>query len=185
MWSEPGVRPLCELGGVRWVILLLSLLAAPHESHAQHVDSMHIALGSHVLVRMRDGSQGQWRFERQSADSLTLSRRDFDGNFLIRSVPWRAAERVDVQVSDPPSARRILVGTAVGGVVGFTVAYIGATHGTCHFDLGDCPQLGWAIGMPVIAAAGGLLGGAVGYLERHHYWSTVWRASATPASSGY
>jgi len=167
---------------VRSVGLLLSLLAAPHESPAQRVDSMHIALGSRVLVRMRDGTQEQWRFERQSPDSLTLSHRDFDGNFLIRSVPWRAAERVDVQVSDPASGRRILVGTALGAVVGYGVAYIGASHGTCHFDAGDCPQLGWAIATPGIVAAGALLGGTVGYLERHHYWSTVWRASASPAS---
>jgi hypothetical protein len=162
-------------------VLILSMLATPSASRAQQVDSMHIAVGSRVLVRMRDGTQEQWRFEGQSPDSLTLSHRDLDGSFLIRSVPWRVAERVDVQVSDPASGRRILVGTAVGAVVGYGVAYIGASHGTCHFDAGDCPQLGWAIATPGIVAAGALVGGIQGYVARHHYWSTVWRASTRPA----
>jgi hypothetical protein len=166
----------------RSVVLLLSVLAAPRESRAQHIDSMHIALGSRVRVRMRDGTQERWRLERQSADSVTLSRRESDG-ILIHSVPWSGAERIDVQVSDPPSARRIIVGTAVGGVVGYAVAYIGATHGTCHFDQGDCPQIGFAIAMPAFVAGGALLGGIEGYLSRHHYWSTVWRAASAPPAS--
>jgi hypothetical protein len=169
----------CQLAAS--VILGLSLLAMPGAVRAQQVDSMHIAGGSPLLVRMRDGTQGQWRFERQSPESVTLSRREFDG-VLIHSVPWAAAERIDVQVSDPPSPRRILVGTVVGAGVGYAVAFIGATHGTCHFDSGDCPQLGWAIAMPAIVAVGGCIGGIEGYLSRHRYWSTVWRASPPPAS---
>ena len=163
------------------VILGLSLLTKPGAARAQQVDSMHIAVGSRILVRMRDGTQEQWRFERQSPDSVSLSRRGFDG-VLIHSVPWAVAERIDVQVSDPPSPRRILVGTVVGAGAGYAVAFIGANHGTCHFDSGDCPQFGWAIAMPGIVAVGGFIGGIEGYLSRHHYWSTVWRASARPAS---
>src|SRR4051812_33891949 len=91
------------------VILGLSLLAMPDTVRAQQIDSMHIAVGSRILVRMRDGTQGQWRLERQSPDGVTLSRRELDG-VLIHSVSWATAERIDVQVVDPPSARRMLVG---------------------------------------------------------------------------
>jgi hypothetical protein len=163
------------------VILGLSLLAMPDTVRAQQIDSMHIAVGSRILVRMRDGTQGQWRLERQSPDGVTLSRRELDG-VLIHSVSWATAERIDVQVVDPPSARRMLVGSVLGAGVGFAVAFIGANHGTCHFDSGDCPQFGWAIAMPGIVAAGAFVGGIEGYLARHHYWSTVWRGSAPPAS---
>jgi hypothetical protein len=130
---------------------------------------------------MRDGTQEQWRFERQSPDSLTLSRHVWDGE-ETRSVPWSVAERVDLRVSDPPSARRILVGSVVGGLVGLAVSYIGANQGPCNFDHGSCPGLGFAIAMPEIVASGMFGGGTVGYFTRHHHWSTVWRASAPPAS---
>jgi len=67
-----------------------------------------------------------WRFERSSADSLTLRRRSHDSDELL-SVPWSEAERVDTMVVARPSLRRMLVGSAAGGLVGVAVVYLGAT----------------------------------------------------------
>jgi len=162
----------------RPVVLLLSLLAAPRESRAQLADSARIAIGARVWVRMRDGAEGAWRFERTSADSFTLRRRVGDSDELL-SVPWSAAARVDTMVIAPPSARRTLIGSAVGGLLGSAVVYIGATQTSCHAEL-SCPSVGFAILAPEIVGTGVLIGAAVGYLHRDWHWSTAWRAPAPP-----
>jgi len=160
-------------------ILVASLLAAPVASSAQLADSARIAVGARVRVRTRDGAEGAWRFEHASPDTLTLRRR-VQGDDEIRFVPWSEAERVDTVVVAPRSVRRILVGSAVGGLVGLAAAYLGASLAPCDWDGGDCPAFGFVILAPAIIGTGILAGGAEGYRRRDWHWSTAWRAPATP-----
>jgi hypothetical protein len=161
--------------------LLAASLVAPGESRAQLADRARIAVRTRVLVRMRDGTEGEWRFERASPDSLTLRRRVGDADELL-SVRWSDAERVDTMVVAPPSARRILLGSAVGGLVGLAAAYAGAALAPCDWDGGDCPAFGFIVFAPAIIGTGIITGGAVGYRRRDWHWSTAWRAALSPAA---
>jgi len=162
------------------VTLLLLLLAAPHTSHAQVGDSVRIAFGAPVWVRMRDGTEGQWQFIRASPEGLMLTRR-LHGEDLQRVVPWSEAERVDTVARGRPSGRRMLAGALLGGLVGYGVAFVGANSGSCNFDSGgSCPGFGFAILAPAIVGTGVLTGAAVGLHHRDWHWSTAWRAPAPP-----
>ena len=120
-----------------------------------------------------------WRFERSSADSLTLRRRSHDSDELL-SVPWSEAERVDTMVVARPSLRRMLVGSAAGGLVCVAVVYLGATLAPCHSELSDCPAIGFVILSPAIVSLGALTGAIAGYQHRDWHWSTAWRAPKSP-----
>jgi len=163
--------------------LLTLLLVVPRVSHAQLAEGARIAVGTQVRVRTRDGREDAWRFERASSDNLTLRRHAADSDELL-SIPWSEAERIDTMVISPPSAHRILVGGAVGGLVGLAVVYVGATRGTCHAEL-SCPGVAFAILGPEIISAGTLIGGIAGYVHRDQHWSTAWRASKAPTPAGH
>lgn len=167
--------PLGVRIAARSIILLALLLVAPSESRAQLADRARIAVGARVWVRTRDGAEGAWRFERASADSLTLRRRALDSDELL-SLPWSEAERVDTMVIGRPSVRRVLVGTAAGGLVGVAVVYLGATLAPCHSELSDCPAMGFVIASPAIVSLGALTGAIECYQHRDWHWSTAWRA---------
>jgi len=167
--TQPRLR-----AALRSVVLVAALLAAPAEARGQFADSVRIAVGTRVWVRMKDGAQREWRFERATSDSLTLRRRSHESDELL-SVPWSDAERLDTMVIGRPPARRILTGSAIGGLVGLAVAYIGATSGHCHAEL-SCSSVGFAILAPEIVGAGALIGGMEGYVHRNWHWSTAWRA---------
>ena len=160
-------------------ILVASLLIAPSESRAQFAESARIAVGTRMWVRTHDGTEGVWRFERASADSLTLSRRSHEADELL-SVPWSEAERVDTMVIARPSVRRVLVGSSVGGLVSVAVVYLGATLAPCHSELSDCPAIGFVILSPAIVSLGALTGAIAGYQHRDWHWSTAWRAPKSP-----
>ncbi|MBW8768241.1 MAG: hypothetical protein JF589_00635, partial [Gemmatimonadetes bacterium] len=125
-------------------------------------------------------AEAAWQFEHASADTLTLRRRTQESDELL-SVPWSKTLRIDTIVVAPRSARRILVGTAVGGLVGFAVSYVGATRGRCHAEL-SCPGVAFAILMPEIVGTGALIGGIAGYANRPWHWSTAWHAPAAPST---
>ena len=162
-------------GPAHSVMLLLMLFVAPRESRAQLAANARIAVGAPVWVRTRDGEEGAWRFERASAESLTVRRRSLGSDELL-SLPWSDAERVDTMVVAPPSARRILLGSALGGLLGLAVSYAGAALLPCDWDGGDCPAFGFIILAPAIIGTGIITGGAVGYHRRSWHWSTAWRA---------
>jgi len=160
-------------------LVLALLLGASRESRAQLADSARIALGTRVWVRTRGGELGDWRFERTTPDHMTLRRRSHESDELLL-VPWSEAERVDTMAIAPPSARRILVGSAAGALVGALVVYLGARLSPCDWDGGDCPALGFVILSPAIVGTGIAVGGIVGYRRRDWHWSTAWRAPRTP-----
>lgn len=164
----------------RGAFLLAALLVATSASRAQLADRARIAVGAPVWVRTRDGGEGAWRFQRATAESLTVKRRGRESDELL-SVPWSETERVDTMAIAPPSARRILLGSAVGGLVGLAVAYAGAALAPCDWDGGDCPAFGFIILAPAIIGTGIVTGGTVGYRHRDWHWSTAWRAPAPPA----
>jgi hypothetical protein len=165
--------------------LLLSLLAGPRTSHAQVADSVRIAFGAPVRIRTRDGTEGEWQFIRASPEGLMLTRR-LHGEDLQRVVPWSEAERVDTVARGRPSGRRMFAGALIGGLVGYGVAFVGATSGPCHFDSGgSCPGLAFAILTPAIVGTGVLTGAAVGLHHRARHWSTAWRAPAAPPTTGH
>lgn len=159
----------------RTIVLVASLLATPLALRAQLADGARIAVGTRVWVRTRDGAEGEWQFEHASSGTLTLRRRVHDDD-EIRFVPWGDTERVDTMVIAPPSARRILVGSAVGGLLGLAVTYLGASLAPCDWDGGNCPAFGFIILAPAIIGTGIITGGAVGYHHRDWHWSTAWRA---------
>jgi hypothetical protein len=162
-----------------WALVLALLLGASRESRAQLADSARIALGTRVWVRTRGSELGEWRFERTTPDHMTLRRRSHESDELLL-VPWSEAERVDTMAIAPPSARRILVGSAAGALVGALVVYLGARLSPCNWDGGDCPALGFIILSPAIVGTGIAVGGTVGYRRRDWHWSTAWRSPRTP-----
>jgi hypothetical protein len=165
---------------VRAAVLIVTLLAAPREAHAQLADSVRIAAGARVWVRMRGGAQGEWRFERATPDSLTL-RRHVRGGDLIRSVPWSDAERVDTIVVGQPSGRKLLVGGVKGGLAGVMIAGLGvAFSGPCRWDAGSCPGFAFVVYGPEIIGAGILTGAYLGLRRQPSHWSTAWRAPIAP-----
>jgi len=157
------------------VLLLLSLLVAPRESRAQLADSARIAVGTHVWVRMRDGTQGEWRFERASSDSLTVRRRAHGGD-VIRTVPWTDAERLDTMVVGRASGRRMLVGGASGGLLALLVVWFGAGISASEHPHEECAGCGFVLMAPGIISTGIFTGATLGYFEREKHWSTAWRA---------
>ena len=166
----------------RAAVLVLLMLAMPRSSRAQLADSIHIAIGAPVWVRTRDGNEGKWQFIRASTRGLMLTRR-IDGGDLQRVVPWSEAERVDTVARGRPSGRRMFAGALIGGLVGYGVAFVGATSGPCHLESGgSCPGLGFAVLSPAIVGTGILTGAAVGLHHRDWHWSTAWRPPATPPS---
>jgi len=160
-------------------LVLALLLGASRQSRAQLADSARIALGTRVWVRTRGSELGEWRFERTTPDHMTLRRRSHESDELLL-VPWSEAERVDTMAIAPPSARRILVGSAAGALVGALVVYLGARLSPCNWDGGDCPALGFIILSPAIVGTGIAVGGTVGYRRRDWHWSTAWRSPRTP-----
>jgi len=85
-------------------ILVASLLIAPSESRAQFAESARIAVGTRMWVRTHDGTEGVWRFERASADSLTLSRRSHEADELL-STSDRFCELLQQLVHPSPPRR--------------------------------------------------------------------------------
>ena len=133
---------------------------------------------------MRDGTRGEWRFERASPDSLTLRRRVRGGD-LMRTVPWTDAERVDTIVVGPPSAGRMLAGGAAGGFFAVLAGIIASrAAGPCHWDSGNCPGFAVVLYGPEIVGAGIMTGAYLGLRRRPRHWSTAWRApvTTTPAA---
>ena len=167
---------------LRSAALVASLLATPRASRAQLADSVRIAPGARVWVRMRDGKQGEWRFERASPDSLTLRRRHRGGD-VIRSVPWSEAERVDTIIVGQPSARRMLAGGAAGGFFAALAGIFAAgAAGPCHWDSGSYPGFAFVVYGPEIIGAGVMAGAYLGLRRRPWHWSTAWRAPVPPAT---
>ena len=161
--------------GILAALLLLSLLVAPRESRAQLADSAHIALGTRVLIRMRDGTQGEWRFQGASPDSLTVRRRAHGGD-VIRTIPWSDAERLDTTVVGSASARRMLVGGASGGLLALLVVWFGAGISSSGHPHDECAGCGFILAAPAIISTGIFTGATLGYFEREKHWSTAWRA---------
>ncbi len=155
-------------------LLFAALLVAPRESRAQLADSARIAVGTRVMVRMRDGTQGPWRFEGASHDSLILRGKSHGGD-VIRSIPWRDAERVDTMVVEPASGHRMLVGGASGGLLALLAIWFGVGLSD-HGNDSSCPECGIAIHAPEILFSGIFAGATLGYFQRDRHWSTAWRA---------
>jgi len=160
--------------------LLVSLLVAPRASGAQLADSVRIAFGAPVWVRMRDGTEGRWQFIRASPEGLMLTRHSHGGD-LQRVVPWSEAERVDTVVVGRPSGGRMLAGGLAGGFFGvLAVVFASGAAGPCHWDNGSCPGFGVALAAPAIVGTGIFTGAYVGLRRRPWHWSTAWRAPAPP-----
>jgi hypothetical protein len=163
----------------------LSLLAMPDVVRAQQVDSMHIAVGSRILVRMRDGTEGRWQFIRASPEGLMLTRH-IQGGDQQRVVPWSEAERVDTVVVGQPSGRRMLAGGVAGGFFGvLAVVFASGAAGPCHWDNGSCPGFGVALVAPAFVGTGIFTGAYLGLRRRPWHWSTAWRASASPTPGSH
>jgi hypothetical protein len=155
--------------------LLLSLLVAPRESRAQLADSARIAVGTPVWVRMRDGTQGEWRFAHASPESLTVRRRVHAGG-VIRTIPWTDAERLDTMAVGPASGRQMLVGGASGGLLALLVVWFGAGLTASKHPHEECAGCGFVLMAPEIISIGIFTGATFGYFEREKHWSTAWRA---------
>lgn len=138
----------------RWTLgALLVLFGSAGAAHAQEA-------GDRVRVSVATGDRITGRLERLGTDTLVMMGRDS----VLRTIPMRTVQRLDVARGHGSRVRGTLRGAAIGMGVGMAA---GAAVGALTYD-DECgnPEPGFCLdfGRGFDAYIGGFIGGAFGTL---------------------